>query len=202
MTTHNRTEDTSASTARESLQPVAGILAFLLPGAGHYSLGHRKRGLLIGLGVLLLYVTGLLFGGIDSVDRKENPLWFWFYGQMWNGPVVFATDWLHQNRLKVVDTIQGQTFIRSARPDEYRDPQTGRPVPIKQDPQTGERFAYVPDQTGPGGKRVAGVRPPKLRTLGRVSELGTLFIAVSGMMNLICIIDATVKSRTDRSAKA
>lgn len=182
---------------REPWQPVAGLLAFLIPGAGHFHLGHRRRGVFIGTGVALLFVTGLLFGGIDSVDRRENPLWFWFYGQMWNGPAVFVVDWIHQKQFKVVDPIGG--FLRSARPDEYRDPRTGRPVPIRIDPATNERFAELPDASGPGVARVAGaeVRPPKLRTLGRVSELGTLFIAVAGMMNLIAIIDAMFKPRAD-----
>lgn len=188
----------SVQEPRESLQPVAGVLAFVLPGAGHYYLGHKRRGVRIGLGVALLFVTGLLFGGLDSVDRRENPLWFWFYGQMWNGPAVFAVDWVHQNHFKVRDRFGGAPIVRSARPDEYRDPRTGQPVPILTDPQTGERFANVPDPSGPGTTRVANARPPKVRTLGRVSELGTLFIAVAGMMNLICIIDATFRARAER----
>ncbi|MBX3386431.1 MAG: hypothetical protein KF768_07660 [Phycisphaeraceae bacterium] len=182
---------------REPVQPVAALLAFLLPGAGHYYLGYRKRGVRIGLGVALLFVCGLLFGGIDSVDRRENPLWFWFYGQMWSGPAVFAVDWAHQRHFKVVDTFQGFQVLRSARPNEFRDPRTARPLAIQVDPETGVRFVNLPDLTGPGSTRIEGVRPPKLRTLGRVAELGTLFVAVAGMMNLIAIIDAMFKGRAE-----
>lgn len=42
---------------------VAGVLAWLLPGAGHFFLRRARRGLFLGGMVYLLYVTGLLLGG-------------------------------------------------------------------------------------------------------------------------------------------
>lgn len=130
----------------ETLQPVAGALAVLFPGLGHVSLGEARRGVLIMVGVLGLFFGGLLIGGIDVVDRKED--FWWFVGQAGVGPVAFAVDWAHQSRFKVEDNRGGR---RSALPDE---------------------------------------NPPNTKSLGHVNEIGALYAAVAGMLNLICVIDA------------
>lgn len=81
-------------------EPLAGILAIMLPGAGHLFLGEAKRGILIGAGVLGLFVGGVLIGGLDVVDSKEDRLWF--VGQAMVGPIAFGTDTLHQ-RLRGIE---------------------------------------------------------------------------------------------------
>lgn len=81
-----------------SFNPVAGLLAWLWPGLGHVSLGHTKRGLLIMAGTFLLVGTGILVGGIDSIDHKDDRLWF--YAQAGNGPIAFAVSMANQNYIK------------------------------------------------------------------------------------------------------
>ena len=87
-------------------------------------------------GVLLLVVCGVLIGGIDAVDRKEDRLWF--IAQAFNGPIAFGVDYLNQN------------MIKTKSPEE------------------------------------------RLWTTGisHVNEIGTLFIALAGLMNLAVILDA------------
>jgi len=102
----------------ETFQPVAGVLAFLLPGLGHAFLGEPRRAVLIGAGVLGLFLGGLLIGGVDVVDSREDR--WWFIGQAPVGPIAFLVDWVHQSQLKVddpppaaeADYFQGQTPIR------------------------------------------------------------------------------------------
>jgi hypothetical protein len=48
----------------------AGILTWILPGAGHYWLGHRGLGVVFFLGVSLPYWTGVAVGGMKS---SVNP---------------------------------------------------------------------------------------------------------------------------------
>jgi hypothetical protein len=140
-------------------------LACIFPGAGHFFLGERQRAALIAAGVLGLFFGGVLIGGIDVIDRKEDPIWF--LGQALVGPVAFGVDHIHQTRFKVSD--QGR--LRTARPDESRDAR-GNAV-----------------HAGPGQ------RPPNSKSLGRMNELGTLFATLAGMLNLIAIIDALLHTR-------
>jgi hypothetical protein len=158
----------------DTFQPLPGLVAFLFPGAGHWLLGEARRALLVALGILGLFVSGLLIGGIDVVDRQENPIWF--VGQALIGPLTFGVDYLHQNQFKVIDPATGQR--RTPRP-EIRD-ESGRVV-------------TPAEVRGPGGIAqfgAPGQRPPKSRALGRMNELGTLFITIAGMLNLIAILDA------------
>jgi hypothetical protein len=116
--------------------PFAGVLAWLWPGAGHIALGQSKRGMLIMLGVLFLFLCGLLIGGIDVVDRRNDHLWF--LAQSMCGPIAFIADLINQN------------FLKS--------------MPIPQQYQT------------------IGINKP--------NEMGTLFCALAGLMNLVVILDA------------
>jgi hypothetical protein len=118
--------------------PGAAILAWLWPGAGHISLGQRKRGGLIMFGVLFLVLLGILIGGFDCVDRREDRLWFLAQGCC--GPITFAADWVNQQWIKGL-------------PDEERVLTTG---------------------------------------VSHVGEMGTLFVALAGLMNLVVVLDALV----------
>lgn len=172
-------------------QPIAGVLALLLPGLGHWFLGYRRRGVFIAIGVLGLFSGGILIGGIDAVDRRED--FPWFLGQALVGPVAIGTDWLHQNHFKVRD-VQG---LRSAMPDEYRNPQTGEYVKTVLDPADGLPVARLPSPAGDPLSNVVvkPAWPPNVKSLSRMNELGMLFGTIGGMMNLICVIDAAFSRR-------
>lgn len=76
----------------------AAFLGWILPGFGHIFLGHLRRGLLAMCGILGLFFGGIVIGGVDCVDRREDPLWF--YAQAAAGPVAFAADWANSALLK------------------------------------------------------------------------------------------------------
>jgi hypothetical protein len=118
----------------------AALLAWLWPGLGHiWALREPKRGGLIMFGMLFLIVSGVLVGGIDSVDRKEDRLWF--LAQALNGPIAFAIDAANQQYVKKL-------------PDD-------------------ERLLAT--------------------SIGRPNEMGQLFVALAGLMNLVVMLDALVR---------
>ena len=125
-----------ASHLEHQFNPTAAVLAWLWPGLGHVSLGERKRGFLIMFGVLFLFLSGILVGGIDCVDRISDRLWF--LAQSVCGPIAFITDWINQSYIKG--------------------------LPIEQQHLT------------------VGLNKP--------NEMGTLFVALAGLMNLVVILDA------------
>ncbi|MEM7230307.1 MAG: DUF6677 family protein [Planctomycetota bacterium] len=129
----------SDTSTQPELRPLAGILAWAWPGLGHISIGQKRRGVLIMAGMLFMILTGLFAGGLDSVDRREDRLWF--IAQAGCGPVAFVLDIANQSMLKA-----------------------GRPP----------------------------TDPARLNTvsMGRPNEMGTLFIALAGLMNVIVVLDA------------
>ncbi|MDD4892353.1 MAG: hypothetical protein PHU85_20715 [Phycisphaerae bacterium] len=56
---------------------VAGMLAWLIPGAGHWYLGMKARGVILLVTVTALFWTGVAVGGVRStVDPDRNMHWF------------------------------------------------------------------------------------------------------------------------------
>jgi hypothetical protein len=129
--------------------PSAAILAWLWPGMGHIHLGERKRGFLVMFGVLFIFLGGVLIGGLDVVDRKDDRLWF--LAQVLCGPIAIAADTANQRILK---PMPGNWVDRY----EEGDPQVTRQLHRK--------------------------------SLGHVNEMGTLYCALAGLMNLVAILDA------------
>ncbi len=126
--------------------PLAGVLAWVWPGLGHIVLGHKRRGGLIMFGVLFLFLGGVLIGGIDCVDRKNDRLWF--LAQSVCGPMALAADQINQRYVKA--------------------------MPI---PQQYETIA-----------------------LNKPNEMGTLFSALAGLMNMVVILDAMFYLPKDEKA--
>ena len=121
--------------SEQSIRVGAVILGWILPGMGHFSIGHRRRGLLIMSGVIFLVFCGVLVGGIDAVDHKNDGLWF--IAQVWCGPIVVGID------------LMNQVWVASL------------PMP--------QRATLV--------------------GLSHANEIGTLFIAMAGLMNFVVLLD-------------
>lgn len=66
----------------------AALAAWLVPGLGHYLLGQRRRGLILAVSIGLLWLGGLLIGGVGAIDRTAHPAWF--LGQMLVSPSVIV----------------------------------------------------------------------------------------------------------------
>ena len=77
---------------------VPAICAWLVPGLGHVVIGETARGALIFVGIAFMWICGILIGGIDAVDRKEDQLWF--VAQACSGPIAFGVDGMNSALLK------------------------------------------------------------------------------------------------------
>jgi hypothetical protein len=101
--------DVSSEQSEPRFPVGAAIAAWILPGLGHVLLGRRKRGLLIMGSIVFLYVAGLLIGGIDVIDSREDRLWY--YGQLVAGPTTIVLDRVHQSwKKKAIDQWRNATF--------------------------------------------------------------------------------------------
>ena len=56
--------------------PLVAVLAWLVPGAGHFYLGLRKRALLLFITIELTFFVGLYIGTLRIVDPAESMFWF------------------------------------------------------------------------------------------------------------------------------
>lgn len=170
------TATNSVTTIEEvSFDALALVCACVVPGLGHVVRKERVRAAAICVGVLGLFGTGMLVGGIDVVDRREDTPYF--IGQAFVGPIAFGVDYVHQSRFKVTSyqVLSNNTRIpvlRSGFPGEWRAAD-GSAVKV-----------------GPGATPPAGATKPAMKSISKINELGMLFGAIAGMLNLIAIIDA------------
>ena len=51
---------------------LALVLAWLIPGAGHWYMGHRGRAVAICLGISAAFLLGVVLGGIEVIDPRGD----------------------------------------------------------------------------------------------------------------------------------
>lgn len=62
---------------------LAGLLAWLIPGAGHFYLGLRKRAVLLFITIEFTFLIGIYIGTVRIVDPAQSV--FWFIAQIFAG---------------------------------------------------------------------------------------------------------------------
>ncbi len=57
--------------------PLAGLLAWAVPGLGHLFIGERVRGLIYLVTITVTFWSGVAIGGVcDTVNHRERKAWF------------------------------------------------------------------------------------------------------------------------------
>ena len=67
----------------------AGILAWLIPGAGHYLLGHRALAVVFWAAITFAYLGGLVIGGVKNSVNPYTNKWL-FLAEMGAGGYTTA----------------------------------------------------------------------------------------------------------------
>ena len=69
-----------------------GVLAWLVPGAGHFALNEKKRAAIIFAAIVLTFCAGLYIGSIGVIDPvSAKP---WYAAQLMNSPAVAILGYL------------------------------------------------------------------------------------------------------------
>lgn len=172
-TAEHETRGTSSGTPSPWVVALAG---WAVPGLGYALLGLRSRGVTIGVTVVLLFLSGLLIGGVrvlevptynrlggDVPQGRDSTL-----GYVWRE--VQAKPW------SIAQIMNGPVAVAGG-------------------------AASVWASGKPGGDAAADAQPPRgAESHARVNEIAVLYTAVAGMLNLLAIIDSA--SRAGRLAEA
>ena len=67
---------------------VVGLLAWIVPGAGHLIIKERKRAAVIFITITAIFLTGLYVGSIGIIDPVEGKIWY--MAQVMVSPLVIA----------------------------------------------------------------------------------------------------------------
>ena len=177
---------------------LVGAAGWLVPGAGYWLIGQRARGTTIGVCILSLFALGLLVAGvrvievpgydIDTGDRQIDPT-----SGLW---ALEATP-LAELRNKPWSLPQAMTGPVAVAAGAWSVAAAGGSA----DGPKGSDGRPLTDS----GRRA--VDPIGAQSHARLNEIGSLYLSVAGLLNLMAIIDATHRSvhlaerrRRERSA--
>lgn len=175
-----------SSTAKPPHPLIVALAAWALPGLGYVLIGHRARGLTVGVTIVLLFVGGLLIGGIRSLEV----------------PMVERED----VQIARIDAA-------NPRPERAGTTTKLPPVPAWGDEIRAKPWSIAQFFNGPMGfvgayfssmastvdvtKYLATrdtpqpeIVTPGVESHARVNEIAVLYTAVAGMLNLLAIIDS------------
>jgi hypothetical protein len=160
--------------------PLVALAAWLIPGAGYVLIGQVGRGITVGVTILTMFVAGLLIGGIRVIDSPwiESP------AQRADREVKERNGAARPSAVQAV--LQKPWFIGQmlAGPVAL----VANKVGVTWERPTA-RAAGADDDVSITG---AGQGAPFSHA--RVYELGTLYTAVAGMLNLLAIIDSAYRA--------
>ncbi len=139
---------------------VAGILAWIVPGAGHVYLGRTVRGVILCVCINGLFWSGVAFGGVFTVEPREQR--WWFIAQMFTG-TSGAVSWYRQKLAREDVLRQREELLSDERAGAGLSPQQAEERVL-----TDSRRALV---------YPAGV-------------VARAYSGIAGMLNLMCIFDA------------
>lgn len=184
--------------------PLVAVAGWLLPGAGYWLIGHRARAIVVGATIITLFLAGTLIGGVRAIQVPG-------YGEEGGRLYVVReeVERLADGRSRVALRVREHTPGR-AQP-------SGDPVVTNFRALLGEignkPWSICQVMSGPvalvgGAASVWASRPAEeggrvargVLSHGRINEIGVLYTAVAGMLNLLVIIDAAGRADDDLAA--
>ncbi len=162
--------------------PLVALVGWLVPGGGYWMIGQRERALVVGAAIVSLFVLGLLLAGIRVV---EVPGYDDF------GARVHVDALGHRFHRTDPGYPQGRWAL------------TGRGFvgEIANKPWYIPQIVAGPITLATSALSVKAARAGVARVHARLMEVGVLYTAIAGMLNLLAIIDAAYRAAADAAAE-
>jgi hypothetical protein len=153
------------------------VAAWLAPGLGHWQIGEKARGVVLGLTVYLLFAGGLLLGGIRAINPADQPIWT--YTQFLTGwPMLICNSLEHGTRAELGDPNASDAASREGS-------------------LVSEANELLRDTPGNQRQAVATkflAEHPLLVYHPKVQDMGSVYCGIAGMLNLLVIFDVLLRN--------
>lgn len=164
-------------------KPILVALAgWILPGSGYLIIGQRSRGITIGLTIIILFLLGLLIGGVRELEVPG-------YGPTANKIRVASRGGFEASEAYASDDLEEGPWVMTRHPlDEIRNKPWSIPQ-IMMGP-----IDLLCDMWSLQASQRAGETTLGTRSHSRTNEIGVLYTAVAGLLNLLAIIDSAYRA--------
>ena len=177
--------DNESQSSEQSIQLkdpfVAGVLAWLVPGLGHFYQGRNAKGALFTICILGTFLYGLYLGGSKEVGWGR-AVYYSFRSNDWRLP------WLCQIGVGLPTVpmtllqanLQGPAlrWLHGAAPFARSRSSEERSRSLEERP--------FPSPAAPGQMNLAWIN----RLLPHYYELGTVYTMIAGLLNILAVYDA------------
>lgn len=195
---------------------IATIASILLPGAGYLLLGQKLRALTAGGGILVLFFSGLLIAGVRVVDvpgyDEEGYRTYieWYrsgsnvYARKLNTPAIGPS-------VRSGEDTAGRPMYEVAR---LQHDGTTKLERVTDPPVMGPRWVLMQAPLATIGENIAVIahtlngplwmagaycsiqaaRDDGPKAYSRLADVGSLYLVVSGMLNVMVIVDTAARS--------
>lgn len=192
---------------RRKISPaLATIASILVPGGGYFLIGERQRGGIVLIGILLLFVIGILLAGIRVVtvpgfddDGYRTFVEIYRDGSAYRAvktsrPVIAPPRPLGRGRWEIQRWQPGA----EPKPEQVSYELVRGPrwimldSPIKAIGENVSVLAHVlngPMYIGSAVASIVAAREQLPKSYSRLADIGSLYLVVSGMLNLLVIAD-------------
>jgi len=89
LTEQEARAEKGAVRAGKKIPELAAVLAWLMPGLGHYYLGQRSKAVILFCAILLAFVLGVILADFEAVSIPEHK--YAFFAQMGSGGPTLLT---------------------------------------------------------------------------------------------------------------
>ncbi len=159
----------STGNKTRSLAAVVLVVAYLIPGAGHFFLRRPVRGLIIFIVIGATFWSGMAIGGVMTVDKRVER--WWFCAQVLSGVHGLAA-W----------QVNERVYVR-----------------LQKKLDDDSHYKLRMSQAGPGqvdfvhqASVEKSLADDGLALIPPADTVARAFSGVAGMLNLLCIFDAFV----------
>ncbi|HVX84555.1 MAG TPA: DUF6677 family protein [Phycisphaerae bacterium] len=152
---------------------LALVLAWLVPGLGHFLIGQKARGIIFALTIHILFAAGMLIGGLRAINPPEQAIWT--YTQMLAGWPMLVANRLQHDAASQQKNIDNQY--------EANRPPLGITAP-EQHESSQRRIDYA-------AKEFAD--HPSLTYHPKVQDIGAVYCGIAGMLNLLVLFDVLLR---------
>jgi TM2 domain-containing membrane protein YozV len=175
VTTQPQTESTTPG----GIGYLALVLAWIVPGLGHFLLGQRIRGIVFAVAIHGLFALGMLIAGVRAINPPEQAIWT--YTQFLTGWPMLVANRLEKQLYERLYTSR-DTRESSIMDHEYL---RGRPDIDSNDPENIRRRqehakAFIKDH-------------PLFSNHPKIQDIGAVYCGIAGMLNLLVMFDVLLR---------
>lgn len=181
--THRAYSDTAGSHGGgpDATGYVALVLAWAIPGSGHFLIGEKGRGLVFALTIHGLFALGMLVGGLRVINPQDQMIWT--YTQFLTGWPMLVANHLERSQFEpgyVEVGRDGKTPMQR----EYENGEAGQRPPIADESRREERESYA--------KKFIEAHP-LFAYHPKVQDVGAVYCGIAGMLNLLVMFDVLLR---------